>query len=207
MLEDLNTVHGLTKEIERLRAGEEGGATPEMKLTAGQLWKRLLDLNEKRRVEMLRSLLASADEGAACSMELHKADLDDRYRQVVELSSEVGRWKTSRRLITLYIDTLRKDQQGQVERGTVADRLELFLGGGTGPVENAGRILCGHRWTEAGRQFECAEPVSDGLHQGEHYAYVREGSAAEEELRMKYLEDENEALRKRLGLAPNRRRT
>lgn len=207
-IEDLNTVHGLTKEIERLRDGEESGATPEMKLTAGQLWGRLLELDRTRRIEMLRSLLQSADEGSKCLMDNHGVELEDRYRQIIELSKSLREWNTARRLITIYIGTLRKEQGGTTERGTVADRLELFLKGGSGPVEHAGRILCGYRWTESGRPFTCAEPIgSSGAHQGEHYAYVREGVSADEQLRMKLLEDENDALRKRLELSPNKRRT
>ncbi len=204
-IEDLNTVHGLTKEIERLRAGEEDGATPEVKLTAGQLWKRLLDLNGKKRIEMLRSLLESADEGSTCRMENHSYELDHLYRNAVELSTALREWNTAWRLITVFIGNLREDQQGAVERGTVADRLELLLKGGTGPVP--GRITCGYRWTEMRQQFICAEPVdSSGAHQGGHHAYVHKGISADEELRMKYLEEENDALRKRLGLPLNKRR-
>ncbi|HET8985227.1 MAG TPA: hypothetical protein VFN03_05665 [Trueperaceae bacterium] len=209
MLEDLNAVHGLTKEIERLRAGSEDGWSPEMQSTPGQLWKRLLETEPGKRIEMLRRFLESANEGARCAMEMHSSDLAQQGDQLARLMQQRRGWNVAHRLITVYIGTLRKDRQDTVVRGDVADRLEILLAGDSVVADNnARRILCGHRWTESGRDFECAEPVNgDGLHQGEHYAYVRQGSAADEELRMRYLEDENDELRRRLGLAPNRRRT
>lgn len=204
MLENLNTVHGLTQEIKRLRDGEEDGHTPEMKLTPGQLWKRLLELPRDRRIEMVRSLLESADEGARCSMEMHQSDLEYMRRRVDELAGELLGWRRSRRLLTVYLGHLRKDQEGKIERGTMADKLELFIAGGDSPARP---VICDHTWSEAGREFECAEPVGpDGTHLGNHHAYVEKGSAADEELRMTYLEQENDALRSRLGLAPNPRR-
>lgn len=208
MLEDLNTVHGLRKEIERLRAGEEKNHTPEMKLTAGQAWNRLLDSTPEKRIEQLRSLLESSDDGAKCRMEVHDVELNERYQRIIRLSTSLREWNTARSLISVFISALRKDQRGTMERGTVADKLELFLKGGSSPAAHAGRVLCGYRWTEFGRSFTCAGPVdSSGDHEGEHYAYVHEGDSADEELRMKLLEDENEELRRRLGLPPNRRRS
>lgn len=201
MLEDLNTVHALTKEIERLRAGEEGGQQPELKLTAGQLWGRLLDLNETRRIEMLRSLLKDADEGTRCAMEAHADDLEHRYQQVLGLSRELRQWNTARKLITVFLKTLRRET-GEIDRTVVADKLEMFLSTGTGVMSN--RIVCGYRWTEGGNAFDCAEPVGpDGAHQGDHAAYVPLGFDADRSLRMRYLEEENAELRRRLGLAPN----
>jgi hypothetical protein len=41
------------------------------------------------------------------------------------------------------------------------------------------------------------------MHDGEHRAYVQEGASADEELRMRYLEEENRELRSRLGLPAN----
>lgn len=208
MLEDLNTVHGLTKEIERLRAGEEKNHTPEMKPTAGQAWNRLLDSTPEKRIDQLRSLMESSDAGIKCHMEIHDVELNERYRRIVELSTSLREWNLTRSLISVFINALRKDQRGTVERGTVADKLELFLKGGSGPTAHAGRILCGYHWTEFGRSFICAGPVdSSGGHEGEHYAYVHEGASADEEPRMKLLEDENEALRKQLGLPLNKRRS
>lgn len=197
------------EKIRQLRAGEEPrgpeGAVP----TAGQWWGRLLDMNPEDRIEALEKILESGREGAACVMEMHKTDLAAQDVALQNLSRQNQQWNTARKLITLFVGTLRKDQEGMTERGTVADKLEMFLTGGQEPVDNrARRILCGHRWTEAAREFECAEPVSsDGWHQGEHYAYVREGASAEEELRLRYLEDENDELRRRLGLPLNRRLT
>lgn len=206
-IDDLNTVHGLTKEIERLRAGEEDGATPEMKLTAGQLWKRLLELNPTGRIEMLRSLLQSADEGAECRMQNHEFELDDTARRAFDLGTHLMQWNTARRLLIIYIGTLRKNQTGSIEQGTVADKLELFLTSGDREASRSVRLLCGHSWTEAGRRLECAEPVGpDGTHFGEHHAYVREGASADEELRMRYLEEENGELRRQLGLPSNQRK-
>lgn len=205
--EDTGTVQGLTEEIKRLRAGEEDVYTPEVKKTPGQLWKRLLDLDRDRRMKMLRSVMESVERGAKCSLEDHEAELDGRYREVTRLSDDLRQWNTARRLITIFISTLRKNQQATVENGTVADKLELFLkSGAEDPLRLAGRILCGYTWSESGRQFVCAEPVNPGgMHQGEHYAYMRQGASADEELRMKYLEEENDALRDRLGLTRNRR--
>lgn len=201
MLEDLNTVHGLTKEIERLRAGEEDGARPETRLTAGQLWKRLLELNEQRRIEMVRSLLESADEGSRCSMEMHDADLRVMQQRIGELADRLDTWKVPQRLLIRMIRELRRDQEAEVECGTVADRLELILAGGEGPAR---RIICGHAWTEMGEPYTCAEYVGlDGDHPGGHHAYVSESFAVDTELRMRYLEEENDALRKRLGLPLN----
>lgn len=201
MLEDLNTVHALKKEIERLREGEEGGHTPEVKMTAGQLWMRLLDMRPPRRIEMLRSLLQDADEGAKCAREAHEDDLEYRYQQVLKLSRELRQWSTARKLITIFLGTLR-DKSGQVDRAVVADRLEKFLATGIGVMPN--RIVCGYRWTESGQAFDCAEPVSpDGEHEGDHAAYVRKGFDADRDLHVRYLEEENTELRRRLGLPPN----
>lgn len=207
--EDLNTVHELTKEIERLREGEEGGEVEGASPTPGQLWKRLLDLDAAKRVETIKSLIDVSQKGIQCTLMLHEDDLNRNAQEIAELRRERSRWNTINRLISVYIETLRRDQQSFIEQGTVADRLELFLKrAGGGPVKNPGKVLCGYRWSEAGRHFRCAEPVDgSGLHQGEHHAYVREGDAADEELRMKYLEDENTELRRRLGLPPNRRVT
>lgn len=209
MLEDLNTVHGLTREVERLRAGSEDGWSPEMQSTPGQFWKRLLDAKPEARIETLRRFLESANRGAQCGLEMHGSELAEQRDRLAKLLQSRQQWSTVHRLITIFIGTLRMDQQATVVRGTVADRLEILLGGGTEPIANkARRILCGHHWVENGRDFTCAEPVgADGSHDGDHYAYVRQGSAADEELRMRYLEDENNELRRRLGLDPNRRRT
>lgn len=201
MLEDLNTVHALTKQIEQLRAGEEGNFSPELKPTAGQLWKRLLDLDQKRRIEMLRSLLQSADEGSKCMMEAHEDDLEHRYQQVVGLSRELRQWGTARKLITIFLGTLRK-KTGDIDRTVVADKLEMFLS--TGIEGSPVRVTCGHQWTESGRALECAEPVGpDGTHVGDHATYVREGFDAGRNLHVRYLEEENAELRRRLGLPPN----
>lgn len=209
MLEDLNTVHGLTKEIEQLRKGEEGGEVEGASPTPGQLWKRLLDLGVEKRMETIKSLIDVSQKGIECTLMLHEDDLNRNAQEIDELRRERARWNTINRLLSVYIESLRKNQKESIEQGTVADRLELFLkGAGNGPVENPGKVLCGHQWSEAGRHFRCAEPVDgSGLHQGEHHAYVREGDAADEELRMKYLEDENDELRRRLGLPGNRRIT
>lgn len=209
MLEDLNTVHDLTEKIKKLRAGEQPGSQEGAEPTPGQWWGRLLDMDEKNRIRTLGRILSSATEGMQCSVQMHKDDLARQGEILARMAEQNRQWNTARRLITTYVGTLRKDQEGAIERGTVADRLELFLVTGEARAEGgARRILCGHKWTEAGRTFECAEPVSsDGLHQGEHYAYVREGAAADEELRIRYLEDENDELRRRLGLPLNRRIT
>jgi len=209
MLEDLNTVHDLTEKIKKLRAGEQPGSQEGAEPTPGQWWGRLLDMDEKNRIRTLGRILSSATEGMQCSVQMHKDDLARQGEILARMAEQNRQWNTARRLITTYVGTLRKDQKGAIERGTVADRLELFLVTGEARAEGvARRILCGHKWTEAGRTFECAEPVSsDGLHQGEHYAYVREGAAADEELRIRYLEDENDELRRRLGLPLNRRIT
>lgn len=209
-MEDLNTVHELTKKIEKLRAGAEPGATESAQLTPGQWWGRLLDLEPEKRIEMLDKLISSANGGAECAMAMHKAELTAQGDTLNKLYRSTREWNAAHRLITVFIATLRKDQKSWAKKGAVADKLEAFLVGGrnAGDENHARRILCGHRWTESGREFTCAEPVnSEGLHQGEHYAYVREGAAADEELRMRYLEDENDELRRRLGLPLNRRTT
>lgn len=210
MPEDLNTVHELTQKIEKMRAGAEFDTTEGAQLTPGQLWGRLLDLEPEDRIEMLHRLTRSANEGAACAMAMHNAELAAQGDLLNKLAQSKREWNTAHRLITMFIATLRRDQKSWAKKGSVADKLELFLAGGRNSESqnHARRILCGHRWSEAGREFECAEPVgSDGLHQGEHYAYVREGAAADEELRMRYLEDENDELRGRLGLPLNKRTT
>lgn len=205
MLEDLNTVHGLKKEIERLRAGEEQDRTDEaVRLTPGQWWKRLLDMNEKNRMKYLSLLVERADSGVACAEQAHAENLSDLRQHAVAMTQRGQGWKRSHRLLSIYVTTLRRSTE-PIGRAEVADKLELFLSPGADPDENkARRILCGYRWTELGRAFECAEPVGpDGFHPGDHYAYVREGASADEELRMRYLEEENDALRARLGLPGN----
>lgn len=206
MLEDLNTVHGLTKEIERLRAGEDSSPASEgVQLTPSQWWHRLLDLDETCRISRLGELLKCAEKGLACEAHMHDENLEDLRQHAVMVTHRSQQWNTARRLLGIYVQTLRQDAEGDIGRGHVADKLELFLTSGEELTDGrARRVLCGHAWTEAGRTFECAEPVgADGGHFGEHYAYVREGSAADEELRMQYLEEENRELRTRLGLAPN----
>ena len=209
MLEDLNTVHKLTKEIERLRAGEVGGEVEGAVPTPGQFWRKMLDLDKDKRLQALEAVLETASRGVTCTLMLHEDDLNQQYEDLQSMAAEVATGKKLRRLLGIYIEALRKDQQAPIEQGTVADRLEVFLKTGEKtPVSEPGRVLCGYRWTESRRSFTCAEPVDDGgLHRGDHHAYVRQGDAADEELRMKYLEDENDALRKRLGLPLNRRTT
>jgi len=209
MLEDLNTVHALTKEIERLREGEEPGEMEGAEPTPGQLWRKLLDMKPSKRIETLATVLEMAGKGVHCTLSLHDEDLERQHHAISSLWNEHSRWARARRLIAVYIAALRKDQQAAVERGTVADRLEIFLKTGEeGPVKEPGRVLCDYRWNEAGLRLSCIEPVDgEGGHPGEHHAFVREGDAADRELRMKYLEDENDALRKRLGLPLNRRTT
>lgn len=210
MLEDLNTVQDLMKQIEQLRAGEDRSEPAEgVHLTPGQWWHRLLELNPQARMTRLEELLKCADKGLACEAYMHEENLEDLRQHAVLVSHRSQQWQTARRLLSVYVQTLRKDAEGDIGRGYVADKLELFLTSGEELVDNrCRRVLCGHAWTEAGRTFECAEPVgADGGHFGEHYAYVREGSAADEELRMQYLEEENRELRARLGLPPNPART
>jgi hypothetical protein len=208
MLEDLNTVHGLNEKIKELRAGEEPFTADGTQPTPGQWWGRLLDMDKADRLKRLESLLESARKGSDCVMGMHEAGLAEQADSLEKLARSNQQWSTARKLITTFIGTLRKDQEAAIEQGTVADKLEIFLAGGETPVgNNARRILCGHRWTEAGREYQCAEPVSrEGWHQGEHYAYVRMGAAADEELRTRYLQEENDALRDRLGLPRNPRR-
>lgn len=206
MLEDLNTVHDLTRRIEGLRAGEDCTPPEEgVMLTPGQWWHRLLDLDEKARLTRLKEVLECADKGLACDAHMHEENLQDLRQHAVMVSSRSQQWQTARRLLSIYVQTLREDREGVIGRGAVADKLELFLSTGEEKTDGRGRrILCGHTWTEAGRSFECAEPVGpDGGHFGDHYAYAREGSAADEELRMQYLEEENRELRARMGLPPN----
>lgn len=208
MLEDLNTVHGLTKKIEMLRAGEDASRPQEgCRPNAGQWWHRLLDMSEKDRIAHLNMLLERGDKAHTCMVEAHKENLEDLRQYAVMVANRSQQWHTARRLLTVYIESLRK-QDSMISRSTVADKLELFLSTGDEKADNRGRrVMCGHTWQEAGRTFECAEPVmADGSHPGEHYAYVREGDAADEELRMHYLEEENRELRARLGLPPNPRR-
>lgn len=210
MLENLNTVQDLTKQIEQLRAGEDRSEPAEgVHLTPGQWWHRLLELSPQARMTRLEELLKCADKGLACEAYMHEENLEDLRQHAVLVSHRSQQWQTARRLLSIYVQTLRKDAEGDIGRGHVADKLELFLTSGEELVDNrCRRVLCGHTWTEAGRTFECAEPVGpDGGHFGEHYAYVREGSAADEELRMQYLEEENRELRARLGLPPNPART
>lgn len=205
---DLGTVSELIEEIERLRAGGDSESVEGTTPTAGQLWHKLLDLDKGKRIEILTSLIDASQRGSQCTLRMHEEDLNEQHLKISQMWNERVRWNSARRLIAAYIGNLRQEQQTSIEQGTVADRLELFLKAGKeSPVENPGRVLCGHQWTESGRQLKCAEPVDgSGLHQGEHCAYVREGESAEEELRMKYLEEENSELRRRLGLPPNKKR-
>lgn len=208
MLEDLNTVHGLTKEIERLRAGEDSSRPQEgVSLSAGQWWNRLLDMDETARIGRLEVLLQLAEKGQSCDMQAHEENLADLRQYAVLVAHRGQQWHTARRLLAVYVDTLRK-QGGQIDKTDVADKLELFLSTGDEKADDRGRrIMCGHTWQESGRTFRCAEPVtSDGSHAGDHYAYVREGDSADEELRMRLLEEENDTLRARLGLPANPKR-
>lgn len=204
MPEDLNTVHGLEKEIERLRAGEDPSARPETQLTAGQLLKKIHDLDPDERLRLLRRILEAADSGFRCTMENHTGELADQAAGLNVMAERARAWQTSHRLLTVWAGALRKNRGAVLTSESVADKLTLFLARETPESDmECRRILCGHEWTEARRVFQCAEPVgSDGSHQGEHYAYVREGSAADEELRMTYLEQENAELRRRLGVFP-----
>lgn len=198
----------LEKEIAGLRAGGEDGWRPELVPTAGQWWMKLLGLPVEERIRMLAFILERGEDGSKCLLEGHLGELGYRHQALTEMSRSALEWRTSRRLISGYIVRLREDGVNLVPQGRVASSLEDFLNAGPPEPDNrCRRILCGHRWTEAGRIFECAEPVgSDGTHQGEHFAYVREGDAADEELRMKSLEQENAELRRRLGLPANGRR-
>jgi hypothetical protein len=206
--EDLDAVHSLTKQIERLRAGEDRSKPPEgCTLNAGQWWNRLLDLNEEGRINQLTRLLELVDDGRACRAGMHEENLADLRQYAALVASRSQQWNTARRLLTVYIQTLR-GQDSMIARSAVADKLELFLSTGEEKADERGRrVMCDYTWQECGRAFRCAEPVGpDGGHLGEHYAYVREGASADEALRMRYLEEENDALRARLGLAPNPRR-
>jgi hypothetical protein len=205
MLEDLNTVVALKKEIEQLRAGEEGGFTPEADSTPGQLLKRIHELGPEKRLKLLNSLLQAAREGSRCTMEHHDGELADMASGMQVLSERARAWQTAHRLLTIWAGALAKNRGAVLTSEHVADKLTTFLSRGTPETDfKCRRILCGHEWTEAGRTFQCAEPVGpDGGHQGEHFAYVREGSAKDEELRMKHLEQENFEMRRRLGLPLN----
>ncbi|AXH66194.1 hypothetical protein SEA_SATIS_33 [Streptomyces phage Satis] len=196
------TAESLRAEIARLRAGEEGPGSEGVRKTAGQILRKLHELDEKPRMVFLGSLLKSAHAGSDCETQDHVGSLKYAGDQMEAIAKRERDAHRSLRLISIYVETLCKNPGESIERGVVAEKLALFLNDAPQPVDNrCRRVLCGYEWTEAGRTFQCAEPVtSDGGHLGEHYAYVREGSAADEELRMQYLEQENAEMRRRLGL-------
>lgn len=202
MPEDLDTTQALRAEIDRLRAGEEKAGPENARKTPGQILRKLHELDEKSRMTFLGSVLKSARAGSDCEMQDHAGSLKYAGDQMEAIAKRERDAHRALRLVSIYIETLRKNPEESIEQGAVAEKLALFLNNASQPVDNrCRRVLCGYEWTEAGRTFQCAEPVmADGGHLGEHFAYVREGSAADEELRMQYLEQENAEMRRRLGL-------
>jgi hypothetical protein len=154
---------------------------------------------------LLDNLMQAANEGSRCAMEGHAGELADMASGMQVMAERARAWQTAHRLLTIWAGALGENRGAVLTSEHVAEKLTMFLSRETPDTDfKCRRILCGHEWTEAGRVFQCAEPVGpDGGHQGEHFAYVREGSAKDEELRMEYLEQENFEMRRRLGLPPN----
>lgn len=84
MLEDLNTVARLREEIEHLRAGEEDGATQEAFPTPGQLLRQIHDDDLATRMRRMENLLAIAEAGHSCAMNLHEANLHELRQKTMD---------------------------------------------------------------------------------------------------------------------------
>jgi hypothetical protein len=197
MSEDLIS---LRQEIEKLRAGEEARGPEGVHKTPGQILRKLHELDREPRMKFLGSLLESAHQGTECGAQQHEQALAHAQGQIETIAGRERDGRRALKLVAIYIETLRKNPERAIGQGEVAEKLAQLISSTAQPPDNrCRRVLCGHEWTEAGRTFQCAEPVdADGGHLGEHFAFVREGSAADEELRMQYLEQENAELRRRL---------
>lgn len=73
----LAAVAHLSSVIEHLREGEEGGHTENTLPTPGQFLRRLHELPGEERLHVLGTVLALADAGRRCDMELHDANLGE----------------------------------------------------------------------------------------------------------------------------------
>lgn len=98
MLEGPNTVDALTREIERLRDGEEGGYRQEVIPTPGQFLRRLHDMDTAQRVGALEVVMEMAEAGRRCGMDLHEANLSELRQRAM------GAWSVLHRISELCRD-------------------------------------------------------------------------------------------------------
>lgn len=73
----LDTVAHLSSVIEHLREGEEDGYAENTLPTPGQFLRRLHGLPGEERIQVLGTVLALANAGRRCDMEMHDANLDE----------------------------------------------------------------------------------------------------------------------------------
>lgn len=84
MLEHPNTPVDPREEIQRLRAGEEEGATEGVLPTPGQLLRQIHDDDLPTRMRRLEGLLAAVQDGHACAMNLHEANLQELRQKTMD---------------------------------------------------------------------------------------------------------------------------